>query len=85
MDQLVVKLKRFRYVEQKGFQTFFENWKAKVHVLEKETAMRETGTSSHTEHYDDDSDDETSDGDVSDDETRNDDGSDDEDSKFSHL
>ena len=32
----LVKVKRFRHVEQKGFQTFFENWKEKV--LNKGTA-----------------------------------------------
>ena len=81
MDDRLVKLRKFRFVKQRGFQTFFENWKAKI--LEKETAMRETGKSSLIEQYDtDDTDtvDKTRD-DVSDDETSDDD----EDSKFSHL
>lgn len=78
MDDRLVKLRKFRYVEQRGFQTFFENWKAKV--LEKETVTRKTGTSSDIDHYDD-STDETRDNYVSDDETSDYD----DDSKFSHL
>lgn len=78
MDDRLVKLRKFRFVEQRGFQTFFENWKAKM--LERETAMRETEKSSHIEQYDKDTVDKTRD-DVSDDETSDDD----EDSKFSHL
>ena len=73
-----MKLKKFRFVEQRGFQTFFENWKAKI--LARETAVRGTGKSSYIEQYDKDTVDETRD-DVSDDETSDDD----EDSKFSHL
>ena len=73
-----MKLKKFRFVEQRGFQTFFENWKAKI--LAKETAMTEIGKSSHFEQYDKDTVKETRD-DVSDDETSDND----EDSKFSHL
>lgn len=73
-----MKLRKFRYVEQRGFQTFFENWKVKV--LKKETLTRGTGTNSDIEHYDD-SVDETRDNDVSDDETSDYD----DDSKFSHL
>lgn len=79
MDDRLVKLRKFRFVEQRGFQTFFENWKAKN--LARETAMREPGKSSHIEQYDNDTLDETRDDEVSDDETSDDD----EDSKFSHL
>ena len=84
MDDRLVKLRKFRFVKQRGFQTFFENWKAKI--LEKETAMRKTGKSSLIEQYDTDDTDDTDTvdktrDDVSDDETSDDD----EDSKFSHL
>ena len=65
-----MKLRKFRFAEQRGFQTFFENWKTKVLARE----------SSHIEQYDKDTVDEKRD-DVSDDETSNDV----EDSKFSHL
>ena len=78
MDDRLVKLKKFRFVEQRGFQTFFENWKAKI--LARDTAMNETGKSSHIEQNDKDTVEETR-HDVSDDETSDDD----EDSKFSHL
>ena len=33
-----MKEKRFRYVEQKGFQSFFENWKEKA--FRKKTASK---------------------------------------------
>lgn len=81
MDDRLVKLRKFRFVEQRGFQTFFENWKAKI--LTRETAMAETEKSSFIERYDQydkETVDKTRD-DVSDDETSDDD----EDSKFSHL
>ena len=73
-----MKLRKFRFVEQRGFQTFLENWKVKI--LERETAMKEAGKSSHIEEYDKDTIDKARD-DVSDDETSDDD----EDSNFSHL
>lgn len=72
-----MKLRKFRYVEHRGFQTFFENWKAKV--LGTKTLSRGTGMSSDIEHYD--SVDETRHDDVSDDETSDDE----DDSNFSHL
>ena len=78
MDDRLVKLRKFRFVEQRGFQTFFENWKAKI--LEKETAITEAEKSSYIEQHDKDTVDHTTD-DVSDDETSGDD----EDSKFDHL
>jgi len=34
-----VKENRFRYVEQKGFQTFFKNWKEKI--LNKGTLLED--------------------------------------------
>ena len=49
----LVRDKRFQYVEQKGFQSFFENWKEKI--LNKETAMK---NEEHDEYDNDGSDDE---------------------------
>lgn len=81
MDDRLVNFRNFRYAEQKGFQTFFENWKAKV--LGIETLTPETGTSSSVEHYEDHSDErrDNEENDDFDDETSDDD----EDSNFSHL
>ena len=76
MPDRVVKSRKFRYVEQKGFQTFFEKWKGKR--LAGKTAMRETGTRTTIEHFDDDKRRE-------DDVTYDDTSDDDEDSRFSHL
>jgi len=78
MDDRLVKLRKFRFLEQRGFQTFFKNWKTKA--LMRETVIKETEKGSHIEQYDQDTVDEKRD-DVSDDEISNGD----EDSKFSHL
>ena len=78
MDERLVKLRKFRFLEQRRFQTFFKDWRTKV--LMGETMIRETGKGSHIEQYAQDTVDEKSD-DVSDDEISNDD----IDSKFSHL
>ena len=81
MDNHLVNFRKFRYAEQRGFQTFLENWKAKV--LGIETLTPETETSSYVEHYEDHSDERRVNKGVDDfdDETSDDD----EDSNFSHL
>lgn len=79
MPDRVVKLKRFRFVEQKGFRTFYEIWKSK-RLKNKNTATK-TKASSNDKYYDKGRDDDRNKDDAVDDITSDDD----DDSKFSHL
>lgn len=79
MPDRVVELKRFRFVEQKGFRTFYEIWKSKRLTSKNAATGTKPGSSMENSHHDRDG--ERSKDDVVNDITCDDD----HDSEFSHL